>query len=129
MENEKVQLIADDEIITLTGDDGTEVDFYEVAVVDHEDALYAILEPAQPLDDIEEGEVLIFKIEDNTDPDAEDDIFTVVEDETLLQAVFDEYLKAVAASNSECEDDCDECSSAECDECDMSDDCCGCNKK
>lgn len=109
MENDKVQLINDDEIITLTAEDGTQVDFYEIAVVEHEDELYAILEPASELDDIEEGEVLIFKIEENEDENAEDDIFTVVEDEQLLQAVFDEYMKAVAACNSEDCGGCDGC--------------------
>lgn len=109
MENGKVQLINDDEIITLTAEDGTKVDFYEIAVVEHEDELYAILEPASDMEDIEDGEVLIFKIEETDDEDAEEDVFTVVEDEELLQAVFDEYLKAVAASNSDCDDDCKDC--------------------
>lgn len=106
MENEKVQLINEEEIITLTAEDGTKVDFYEIAVVEHEDELFAILEPADEMEDIEDGEVLIFKIEETDDEDAEEDIFTVVEDEKLLEAVFNEYLKAVAACNSDC-DSCD----------------------
>ena len=65
--NEKVQLIDDDEIITLYDEENNPIDFYEVAVVEYNSELYAILQPCDEVEGIEEDEVVIFKIEEGDD--------------------------------------------------------------
>ncbi len=113
--DEKVQLIDDEEIITLFDEDDKPMDFYEVAVVEYEDELYALLQPAEDIEGIADDEVVIFRIEETEGED--DDFFYPVEDEAVQEAVFEEYLRAT--SDDECdEESCDGCPSAE-----------GCDKK
>ncbi len=107
-ENENVEIIEDDEIVTLYDDDNQPVDFYEVAVVEYEDDYYALLEPVEEMEGIEEGEVLIFKLEEQDDGT---DMFIPVDDEELLNAVFEEYLRTAedgcGCGCEDCEDECE----------------------
>lgn len=110
---DNVQLIDDDEIITLYGDDDEPIDFYEEAVVEYNSELYAILQPCDKFEDLEDDEVLIFKIEEVEGKD--EDTFVFVEDEEIADAVFEEYLRAATP----CEEGaCEGCPSQE-----------GCDKK
>jgi uncharacterized protein YrzB (UPF0473 family) len=101
MSEEKKDFIVDilpeenEETITLTDDDGKEVDFFQVACIEHKGEIYAILQPAEKLDGFADDEVAIFKI---LEEDEENDLFLPVDDEKLLDALFEEYLKAVADS-------------------------------
>lgn len=115
MADEKVQLIDDDEIITLFDEDDNPMDFYEVAVVEYRDELYALLQPAEEIEGIAEDEVLIFKIggkEDGEPENEDEDYFYPVEDEAVQEAVFEEYLRATADADA-CSGDCAGCASAE----------------
>ena len=107
--NENVEIMEDDEIVTLYDDNNEPVDFYEVACVEYKDDYYALLEPGEEMEGLEDGDVLIFKLEEQEDGT---DLFMPVEDETLLNEVFDEYLKAVA--DHECDCGCEDCD-GECD--------------
>ena len=107
--NENVEIMEDDEIVTLYDDNNEPVDFYEVACVEYKDDYYALLEPVEEMEGLEDGDVLIFKLEEQEDGT---DLFMPVEDETLLNEVFDEYLKAVA--DHECDCGCEDCD-GECD--------------
>ncbi len=111
MADEKVQLIDDDEIITLFDEDDNPMDFYEVAVVEYRSELYALLQPAEEIEGIAEDEVLIFKI-GNEEGDDEDDYFYPVDDESVQEAVFEEYLRATA-EGSGCDGNCEGCASSE----------------
>ena len=106
MSNENVELI-DVEVITLYDDKDQPVDFHEVACVQYEEEYYALLQPVKPMDGLAEDEALIFKLVEQ--PDGESDLFVPVEDEAVLEAVFEEYLRAVA----DCECGCD-CGDGEC---------------
>lgn len=108
-ENENVELLEEDEVITLYDDNNNPVDFYEVACVEYESEFYVLLEPVEPMDGIEEDEVIIFKIVEQEDGT---DIFQPVESEELLNAVFDEYLKS--AADHDCGCGCDDCSDEGC---------------
>ena len=112
-ENEDVELI-DDEVITLTDDNGKPVDFYEVACIEYQGEFYALLQPVEPMEGLEEDEALIFKVREE---DEENDVFEPVTDESVLDAVFNEYLKALEENA----DDCDCC----CDHEHAHDGCCG----
>ena len=108
---DKVQLIDDDEIITLFDEDDNPMDFYEVAVVEYENELYALLQPAEEIEGIADDEVVIFRIEETENED--DDFFYPVEDEAVQEAVFEEYLRATA--DGDCDGDCAGCGTP-CDE-------------
>ena len=121
MDKENVELI-DDDIITLYDDNNKPVEFYQVACVEYEDEFYALLQPVEPMEGLGEDEALIFKLVEQEDDDS--DLFVPVEDEELLNAVFDEYLRAVAddacgcgCHDCDCDGDCD-CDHDGCGDCD-----------
>lgn len=82
----------DEDLITLLDDDGNEVDFYHAATVEYKNEWYIFLQPAEEMEDIEEDELVIFKLERDENGD---DLFTPIEDEELLDAVYHEYEKLV----------------------------------
>ncbi len=116
-QDENVELI-DEEVITLYDENNNPVDFDEVAVVEYMGEFYALLQPIEPMEGLGEDEAIIFKV---VQKDDETDEFEPVTDESILDAVFNEYLKAEA----ELEDGCD-CCGHDCDcDCDCDHDCDG----
>ncbi len=107
-QNEKdVELIDEDEVITLFDDDGKPVKFYEVACIEYKGEFYALMQPVEPMEGLGEDEALIFKVREE---DEENDVFEPVTDEAVLDAVFNEYLNALAeAEDAECDDEDCEC--------------------
>lgn len=77
-----------DNIVILNDEDGNEVKFEFLDLVELEDEEYVILLPV--IDDgvEEEGEVVILKVED-TDEDSEEESYVGVEDEEILNKVFE----------------------------------------
>lgn len=69
----------DDSIITLTDDDGNEVDFLLLDVVEYNGGDYLVLLPME-----DEDNVLILKVEKK----GEEEIFSGIEDENEVNAVF-----------------------------------------
>lgn len=78
----------EDDIITLTTADGEEVDFVEIAGIAHDGKFYAILQPVELLDGMEDDEALVFEVVRNADGS---DGFNVVLDDEIIDAVFAEY--------------------------------------
>ncbi len=118
-QNQDVELLDEDEIITLYDDDNKPVKFYEVACVEYQGEFYALMQPVEPMEGLGEDEALIFKVREE---DEDNDVFEPVTDERVLDAVFDEYLKAAAEAADECgcgcgcEHDCDcDCDGDDCD--------------
>lgn len=70
-----------DEIVTLTYDDGSQEDFYNLAELDYEGKWYAYLAPVEPTDEIAEDEVLIYEIAEGGEGE---EVFLPVEDDDLL---------------------------------------------
>ncbi len=103
-QDENVELIDDDEIITLTDDSGQQVKFIEEAVVEYQGEFYALLVPVDSIEGDDDG-VYIFKV---TEEDEENDVFEFVSDESVLKAVYDEYVKEVEKQMEEagCECEC-----------------------
>ena len=77
-----------DNIVILNDEDGNEVKFEFLDLVELDDEEYVILLPV--IDDgvEEEGEVVILKVED-TDDDSEEESYVSVEDEEILNKVFE----------------------------------------
>lgn len=80
----------DDDIITLTTADGEEVDFIEVAGIAYRGNFYAILQPVELLDGMDEDEALVFKVSRGKEGE---DKFEIELDDAIIDAVFEEYNK------------------------------------
>lgn len=81
--------IQDENYITLTDDDGKEVEFYLLDIVEYKDDDYMVMIPMDDDEDMEEDdeedEVVILKVI----RDGEEETYEGVEDEEILDAVFD----------------------------------------
>ena len=78
----------EDDIITLTGANGEEIDFVEIAGIAYNGNFYAILQPVELLDGMDDDEALVFKV--SADADGEDH-FEIELDDDIIDAVFTEY--------------------------------------
>lgn len=82
MENEEL-----DNIIRLNDEDGNEVQFEFLDLVELDNEEYVVLLPVTEEGEEEEGEVVILKLED-TDEESEEESYVGVEDEEILNKVF-----------------------------------------
>lgn len=78
-----------DNIVILNDEDGNEVKFEFLDLVELEEEEYVVLLPVTEEGEEEEGEVVILKIEDNDDPDSEEESYVSIEDEEILNKVFE----------------------------------------
>ena len=78
-----------DNIMLLKDEDGNEVKFEFLDLVELNDEQYIILLPITVEGDEEEGEVLILQIEDKDTEDDEEESYISVEDESILNEVFE----------------------------------------
>ena len=82
MENEEL-----DNIIILNDENGNEVKFEFLDLVELDDEEYVVLLPVSDEGEEDEGEVVILKLED-TDEESEEESYVGVEDEEILNKVF-----------------------------------------
>ena len=80
----------EDDIIILKSADGEEVEFVEIAGINLNGKFYAILQPVELLEGMEEDEALVFEVVTNADGD---DSFNIELDDDIIDAVFAEYNK------------------------------------
>ena len=78
-----------DNIVILNDEDGNEVKFEFLDLIDLEDEEYVVLLPVTDEGEEDEGEVVILKVEDNDDEDSEEESYVSVEDEDTLNKVFE----------------------------------------
>ena len=78
----------DDDIVTLMTANGEEVDFVEIAGIAYGGNFYAILQPVELLDGMDDDEALVFKV--SRGPDGEDK-FDIEMDDFIIEKVFEEY--------------------------------------
>ena len=79
-----------DNIVELVDEDGNDVRFEHLMTLEHESRAYICLAPAEPMEDVEEDELVIMRIE--TDEDG-NDFYTTIDSEDELNAVFEKYLE------------------------------------
>lgn len=115
------------DVVELKADDGKILKFFHIGTMEHKEKWYAFFQPAEEMEGVEPEEVVIFEIvgEDG------DESLAPVEDEALLDEVYEAFVAEM-----ECDDcDCDDCAD---DDCDCDDDChhhhhdggdCGCGHK
>lgn len=88
----------DDDIIILYNEErDCDEEFYHLATLDVDDKWFVVLKPVEKLPDIEDDEVLIYEVLDGD----EGDVFVAIEDEDLLQKVFEEFNKMVESLDEE----------------------------
>ena len=83
MENEEL-----DNIVILNDEEGNEVQFEFLDLIELDDEEYVVLLPVTDEGEEDEGEVVILKLED-TDDDSEEESYVGVEDEEILNKVFE----------------------------------------
>ena len=76
-----------DENIELIDDDGNVLNFKLLDVTEYKGVKYTLLLAAEPNDEIAEDEVVIFRLNE------EEETLEPIEDENLLQEIFDFYQK------------------------------------
>ncbi len=104
------ELEEEDEIVELEDEEGKVAKFRHVATIDYQNDWYVFFSPAEELDGLSEDEVIIFKLGE----DEGADVFLPIEDDALLDAVYNEYVRIM-------EDDEDGCCG--CDDCGHDHDC------
>ena len=95
------------DMITLTDEDCNEIQCEFLDTVELNDKLYCVVEPIVGSEDYEEGSCYIFNITENADGTVD---LTPIEDEKLLDDVFQKFLENNAA---DCSGDCSGCSGCE----------------
>ena len=78
-----------DNIVILNDEDGNEVKFEFLDLIELDDEEYVVLLPITEEGEEEEGEVVILKVEDTDDEDSEEESYVSIEDEDTLNKVFD----------------------------------------
>lgn len=77
-----------DNIVILNDENGEEVRFEFLDLVELDEEEYVVLLPVTEEGEEDEGEVVILKVED-TDEDSEEESYVSVEDEDILNKVFE----------------------------------------
>jgi hypothetical protein len=80
----------DDDVVTLLSANGEEIDFVEIAGIAYKGSFYAILQPVELLEGMDDDEALVFKVTRGKDGE---DKFEIELDDSVIDAVFAEYNK------------------------------------
>ena len=97
MENNNIgDILFDEESnqnIILYGDNGEEIEFEQVATICLEEngTVYCLLHPVKPMDGMEEDAAIVMELSE--DIDTGDDILLMVDNEEILDKVWEEYYK------------------------------------
>lgn len=83
------------ENIFIKDNDGKEIEFLQLAVVDYQENYYAVLQPVTPVEGVGEDEVMIFMI------DEEQDCLVYIEDEKTIYGVYGEFMEMLEEEDEE----------------------------
>ena len=73
-------------VLSLTNEDGSDLNFEFLDVIEDEGVEYAVLLPLQEIEGVEDGELVILKVEHTEDPEV--DNYVGIEDQAILDKVF-----------------------------------------
>ena len=82
----------EDDIVELTTDDGKKLKFYFVGTIEYKGKNYSAFEPAEEIDGIEDDDLVIFELAGDDEETAD---LLPVEDEKLLDEVFEEFCRVL----------------------------------
>ncbi len=88
----------DDDVVTLINANGEEIDFVEIAGIAYNGNFYAILQPVELLDGMDEDGALVFKVSRGEDGS---DKFEIELNDEIIDAVFAEYNVLLDEANSD----------------------------
>ena len=77
-----------DDIITLTSENNEEIEFVNIAQIVYQSKIYAILQPVELLDGMDEDEAFVFEVK--TDEEGQNS-YTIVTDDEIVDEVFSRY--------------------------------------
>ncbi len=93
MEKNAIERLLDENdlgTIVLYDENDKEVEFEQIAIIPYNNEVYAILKPLEEMEGVADDEAIVFLL----DADEEtDEVLSVVEDENIIDAVFDAYYK------------------------------------
>ena len=89
------ELDLEEEVIELVDDDGNVIKFKLLDVTEYKGQKYTLLLAAEPNDEIAEDEVVIFRLNEV------EEVLEPIEDEKLLEEVFEFYQQEVEAEDYE----------------------------
>lgn len=89
LENEEIE----EEIIELVDDDGNVIKFKLLDITEYKGQKYTLLLAAEPSEEIAEDEVVIFRLNE------QDEVLEPIEDENLLEEVFEFYQQEADAED------------------------------
>ena len=82
--------------IVLYDENDKEVEFEQIAIIPYQNEVYAILKPVEKMEGVADDEAIVFLL----DADEEsDEVLSVVEDDAVIDAVFDAYYKLLDEDN------------------------------
>ena len=95
--NDKDTLTAEEEeeehIVTLTDDEGNEVEYYHIATLPYKGETYCFFQKAEIESEEDEDEVVIYRLTE----DEEGEVLSPLEDDALMDEVFAEFCKEYEA--------------------------------
>ena len=91
--NQDMELDAEN-IVELVDEDGNDVRFEHLMTLEHNGGIYICLVPAEPMEDVEEDELVIMRIVQDQDGN---DVYTTIESEEELNSVYEKYLELAEA--------------------------------
>ncbi len=92
MDNNENNSMEMDNIIELVDENDNPIRFEHIMTVQYEGEDYILLAPVEPTEDMEEDEVLVLRIDNDENGD---EIYVSIEDDDLVQKVFEKYLEIV----------------------------------
>jgi hypothetical protein len=81
-----------EDIVELTTEDGKKLKFYFVGTIEYKGKNYSAFEPAEEIDGIEDDDLVIFELSGDDEETAD---LLPVEDEKLLDEVFEEFCRVL----------------------------------
>ena len=81
-----------EDIVELTTEDGKKLKFYFVGTIEYKGKNYSACEPAEEIDGIEDDDLVIFELSGDDEETAD---LLPVEDEKLLDEVFEEFCRVL----------------------------------
>ena len=81
-----------EDIVELTTEDGKKLKFYFVGTIEYKGKNYSAFEPAEEIDGIEDDDLIIFELSGDDEETAD---LLPVEDEALLDEVFEEFCRVL----------------------------------
>ena len=80
-----------DNVVILNDEDGNEVKFEFLDLIELDDEEYVVLLPMAEDGEEEEGQRVILKVEDNDDENSDEESYVSIEDEDVLNKVFEMF--------------------------------------